>query len=100
MGGVGNDQFVYTKISDRGDPITVFAVGKNVIVLTRLLDSLVRGGDAISDGYVRVVQGNSASNFQVEIDTDGVTGKKTFLPLNTVNVVGGGSLNDASNFVI
>ncbi|MDZ7962904.1 MAG: type I secretion C-terminal target domain-containing protein [Aulosira sp. DedQUE10] len=48
-------------VRDRGDTITDFEVGKDNIVLTQLLDSLVTGGyngtNAIADGYVKVVQG-------------------------------------------
>ncbi|MBN3957445.1 cadherin-like domain-containing protein [Nostoc sp. NMS8] len=102
-GGGGNDQFVYTNIRDRGDTITDFEVGKDNIVFTELLDSLVTGGykgtNAIADGYVKVVQGNSASNFSVQIDADGPTGNDIFRPFITVNLAGTGTFNNASNFV-
>ncbi|MBW4615538.1 MAG: putative Ig domain-containing protein [Desmonostoc vinosum HA7617-LM4] len=102
-GGGGNDQFVYIDIRDRGDTITDFEVGKDKIVFTQLLDSLVTGGyngvNAIADGYVKVVQGTSASNFSVQIDADGPTGKDIFRPLITVNLASSGSLNNPNNFV-
>ncbi len=64
-GGAGNDQFVYTSLNDVGHRITDFEVGKDKIVLTQLLDSLVTGGyngsDAITDGYVKLVQGTTAN---------------------------------------
>jgi Ca2+-binding RTX toxin-like protein len=102
-GGGGNDQFVYTSIRDRGDTITDFEVGKDNIVLTQLLDSIVAGGyngtNAIADGYVKVVQGTSASNFSVQIDTDGLAAGDIFRPFITVNLTNPGTLNSPSNFV-
>ncbi|MBE9210617.1 tandem-95 repeat protein [Nostoc sp. LEGE 06077] len=102
-GGSGNDEFVYTSIRDRGDTITDFEVGKDNIVLTQLLDSLVTGGyngtNAIADGYVKVVQGITANNFSVQIDADGPAGNDIFRPFITVNVAGTGSLNNPNNFV-
>ncbi|WP_190234120.1 bluetail domain-containing putative surface protein [Nostoc sp. 'Peltigera membranacea cyanobiont' 213] len=102
-GGGGNDEFVYTNIRDNGDTITDFEVGNDHIVLTQLLDSLVTGGyngaNAIADGYVKVVQGTSTSNFSVQIDADGSTGHDIFRPFITVNLAGTGTLNNPSSFV-
>ncbi|MEH2442686.1 bluetail domain-containing putative surface protein [Nostoc sp.] len=102
-GGGGNDEFVYTNIRDNGDTITDFEIGKDHIVFTQLLDSLVTGGyngaNAIVDGYVKVVQGTSTSNFSVQIDADGSTGDDIFRPFITVNLAGTGTLNNPSNFV-
>jgi Ca2+-binding RTX toxin-like protein len=102
-GDGGNDQFVYTNIRDRGDTITDFEVGKDNIVLTQLLDSLVTGGyngtNAIADGYVKIVQGTSTSNFSVQIDTDGLAAGDIFRPFITVNLTNPGTLNSPSNFV-
>jgi Ca2+-binding RTX toxin-like protein len=103
LGGGGNDQFVYTSIRDRGDTITDFEVGKDNIVLTQLLDSLVTGGyngtNAIADGYVKVVQGTTANNFSVQIDTDGLAAGDIFRPFITANLTNPGTLNSPSNFV-
>ncbi|AVH64574.1 bluetail domain-containing putative surface protein [Nostoc sp. 'Peltigera membranacea cyanobiont' N6] len=102
-GGGGNDEFVYTNIRDNGDTITDFEIGKDHIVFTQLLDSLVTGGyngaNAIADGYVKVVQGTSTSNFSVQIDADGSTGDDIFRPFITVNLAGTGTLNNPSSFV-
>jgi uncharacterized repeat protein (TIGR01451 family) len=102
-GGSGNDQFVYTSIRDRGDTITDFEISKDSIILTQLLDSLITGGyngtNAIADGYVKVVQGNSASKFSVQIDTDGLATGDIFRPFITVNLTNPGILNSPSNFV-
>ncbi|AFZ28323.1 putative calcium-binding protein (plasmid) [Cylindrospermum stagnale PCC 7417] len=101
-GGGGNDQFVYTSIRDRGDTITDFEVGKDNIVFTQLLDSLVAGGyngtNAIADNYVKVVLGNSASNFSVQIDSDGLAAGDIFRPFITVNLTNPGILDSPSNF--
>ncbi|MBW4611779.1 MAG: type I secretion C-terminal target domain-containing protein [Desmonostoc vinosum HA7617-LM4] len=99
-GREGNDQFVYTNISDRGDTITDFEIGKDKIVFTQLLDSLsYTGTNAIADGYVKIIQGNISNNFSVQIDVDGSTGNESFSPFITVDVKGTGTLNNASNFV-
>jgi uncharacterized repeat protein (TIGR01451 family) len=102
-GGEGNDQFVYTNIRDRGDTITDFEIGKDNIVFTQLLDSLVTGGyngtNAIADGYVKVVQGSSTNNFRVQVNTDGLAAGDIFRPFITVNLTNPGTLNSPSNFV-
>ncbi|NMF62142.1 endonuclease/exonuclease/phosphatase family protein [Brasilonema octagenarum] len=102
-GGAGNDKFVYTSIRDQGDTINDFEVGKDKIVFTQLLSSLISGGyggtDAIADNYVKVVQGTSSNNFSVQIDADGSTGADIFRPFITVNLLGTGNLNSSSNFV-
>jgi hypothetical protein len=102
-GGAGNDKFVYTSIRDQGDTINDFEVGKDKIVFTQLLSSLISGGyggtDAIADNYVKVVQGTSSNNFSVQIDADGSTGADIFRPFITVNLLGTRNLNSSSNFV-
>ncbi|GAA6622122.1 Ig-like domain-containing protein [Scytonema sp. NUACC26] len=102
-GGSGNDSFIYNSIRDRGDTITDFEVGKDTIVLTQLLDSLVASGyngtNAIVDGFVKVEQGSSSNNFNVQIDADGKTGADIFRPLIAVNTVGSGTLNNSANFI-
>ncbi|MBW4592327.1 MAG: type I secretion C-terminal target domain-containing protein [Brasilonema angustatum HA4187-MV1] len=102
-GGAGNDKFVYASIRDQGDTINDFEVGKDKIVFTQLLSSLIPGGyggtDAIADNYVKVVQGSSSNNFSVQIDADGSTGADIFRPFITVNLLGTGNLNSSSNFV-
>jgi Ca2+-binding RTX toxin-like protein len=102
-GGGGNDQFVYISIRDRGDTITDFEIVQDKIVLTQLLDSLIRGGyngtNAIADGYVKVVQDISASNFSVQIDADGPAVGDIFRHFITVNLTNPGTLNNPGNFV-
>ncbi|MEQ8956767.1 MAG: S8 family serine peptidase, partial [Coleofasciculus sp. C2-GNP5-27] len=66
-----NDPFVYTSLSESGDVITDFQVADDQIVLTEVLESVdYQGSDALADGYVRLVQGSSAT--QVQIDPDGL----------------------------
>jgi uncharacterized protein len=104
-GGAGYDKFVYNSIRDRGDTITDFKVGTDKIVLTQLLDSLVPGGyngtDAIADNYVKVLQGSSSTNFNVQIDSDGQLGNDIFRSFITVNLAPTSTvtLNDAKNFI-
>ncbi|MBW4687540.1 MAG: type I secretion C-terminal target domain-containing protein [Komarekiella atlantica HA4396-MV6] len=95
----GNDQFVYTDINHRGDTITDFQIGADKIVLTELLDDLLNKnytGNAISDGYVKVVQGSSNKNFTVQIDPDGRNGDSSFRSLLTVNTTNTATLNSDS----
>jgi hypothetical protein len=102
-GGVGNDKFVYTNINDKGDVINDFEVGKDKIVLTQLLDSLVpngyKGSNALADGFVKIVQGSNSNNFNVQIDADGSIGQDVFKSFIAVNVTSADSLNNPSNFV-
>jgi len=103
--GGGRDRIVYTSIDDRGDTITDFEVGKDKLVFTQLLDSLIAGGysgeDAIADGYVRVFQQGNSGRFSIQLDQDGSTGNRPFIPFITVqgNNLSLESLNVASNFV-
>jgi len=97
----GNDQFVYTNINQGGDTISDFDLGKDKIVFTELLDSLVDTGytgNAIDDDYVKVVQGSSDRNFKVEIDADGPGGDSGFRSFLTVNTTSASTL-DSNSFV-
>lgn len=102
-GGGGNDQFIYNSIKDAGHTIDDFTVGSDKIILTGLLDSLVSGGyngsDAITDGYVKIVQGSSSNNSVLQIDRDGSIGEGIFRPYLNVNNVAPNLLNDINNFV-
>ena len=102
-GGAGNDQFVYTSLNDVGQRITDFEVGKDKIVLTQLLDSLVSGGyngsDAITDGYVKLVQGTTANSTVLQIDRDGPLGSAIFRAFLTIDNVAPTAMSDIHNFV-
>jgi Ca2+-binding RTX toxin-like protein len=92
-----NDPFVYTSLSELGDVITDFQVADDQIVLTEVLNSLdYQGSDALADGYVRLVQGSSAT--EVQIDPDGQQGQETFSTFITLEDVSAAELS-ASNFV-
>ncbi|WP_017655601.1 ExeM/NucH family extracellular endonuclease [Fortiea contorta] len=101
--GAGRDEIVYTNIREVGHRITDFEVGKDKIVLTQLLDSLVVGGyngtNAITDGYVKLVQGSTASSSILQIDNDGLSGSaifRNFLALDNVTPL---AMNNTQNFV-
>ncbi|RCJ42064.1 hypothetical protein A6770_35240 [Nostoc minutum NIES-26] len=102
-GGAGDDEFVYTSIKEVGHRITDFSVGEDKIVLTRLLDSLVasgyNGSDAISDGYVQLVQGSTANNTIVQIDRDGTFGNAVFRPFIQLDNVTPQQMDNTNNFV-
>ncbi|MEM6400427.1 MAG: ExeM/NucH family extracellular endonuclease [Cyanobacteria bacterium P01_D01_bin.116] len=97
--GSGNDTIVYTSVRDRGDIVTDFTVGSDVIDISALLDSVVPGGykgtDAIADGYVSIgtYQGKTAVFF----DADGFGGNdaKPYICFDNLTEA---ELNQASNF--
>ncbi|RCJ21084.1 hypothetical protein A6770_30920 [Nostoc minutum NIES-26] len=101
-GGAGNDEFVYTNIREVGHRITDFTVGNDKIVLTELLDSLVpsgySGSDAITDGYIRLVQGSSDNSTILQLDRDGTVGAAIFRPFIQLDNVTPQVLNNINNF--
>jgi uncharacterized protein len=99
-GGAGADQFIYTDIRDAGDTITDFAIGSDKLVLTQLLDSLVPAGytgNAIADGYVRIVTATSGA--MVQVDRNGTAAGETFRDFITVQGVTVAGLNNPNNFI-
>jgi 3-phytase len=102
-GGEGNDEFIYTSIREVGHTITDFEVGSDKIVLTQLLDSLVAGGyqgsNAITDGYVRLVQGSTSNSTILQIDSDGLLGAGIFRPFLILDNVTPEVMNNPQNFV-
>ncbi|AFY32951.1 ExeM/NucH family extracellular endonuclease [Calothrix sp. PCC 7507] len=101
--GAGRDEIVYTNINEVGHRITDFEVGKDKIVLTQLLDSLVSGGyngtNAITDGYVKLVQGSTASASILQIDNDGLVGSAIFRNFLVLDNVSQQLANNTQNFV-
>jgi hypothetical protein len=84
-------------LSESGDVITDFQVADDQIVLTEVLNSLdYQGSDALADGYVRLVQGSSAT--EVQVDPDGLQGQEIFSTFITLEGVSAAELS-ASNFV-
>jgi uncharacterized protein len=72
-GGAGNDQFVYTSMLDVGDTITDFTVGQDLLVFTKLLQSLAIGGaNPLATGHVTCTM--SAGSAVIGVDTDGSAG--------------------------
>jgi len=99
VGGAGSDTFVYTDFNDKGDTITDFGVGRDVLDLKTLFDNLgYTGANPIAAGYMRFVQ--SGSNTQVQIDPDGVAGSQNFSPLVTLNNVTTAALMIGSNVIV
>ncbi|MDI1257907.1 ExeM/NucH family extracellular endonuclease [Aquabacterium sp.] len=71
--GVGRDVLVYASLRDGLDTVTDFAPGADRIDLSGLLATLgVPSAQAISGGFVRLV--NSSAGVQVQIDADGSAG--------------------------
>ncbi len=72
-GGGGADTFVYRSLRDGTDTITDFTPGEDKLNLHNLLLSVgYTGTDALSDGYVRVI--DSSSGALVQVDSDGPQG--------------------------
>lgn len=68
-GGTGRDQFVYTSATDGVDTITDFQIGADLIVLTKLLQSLgIASAAPLADGYV--LCSTSGANALISIDPD------------------------------
>jgi Ca2+-binding RTX toxin-like protein len=96
-GGTGNDLFVYNSLSDAGDTITDFELGKDQIVLTQLLSNLgYAGSNPITDGYIKFAA--SGKNTIVQIDADGF-GSQLSAPLVTLQNRSVTQLNDTNNFL-
>ncbi|MBW4543721.1 MAG: tandem-95 repeat protein [Symplocastrum torsivum CPER-KK1] len=99
VGGAGSDTFVYTDFNDKGDTITDFGVGRDVLDLRTLFDNLgYAGANPIAAGYMQFVQ--SGSNTQVQIDPDGVAGSQNFSSLVTLNNVTTTALMIGSNVIV
>ena len=68
-GGSGRDQFVYNSATDGVDTITDFQIGTDLIVLTKLLQSLgIASAAPLADGYV--LCSASGANALISIDPD------------------------------
>lgn len=72
-GGAGADVFVYRSLRDAGDRIGDFQPGIDRLDLTQLLASIgYAGGNAVTDGVVRIVA--VAGGTGIQIDADGLSG--------------------------
>ncbi|WP_019866778.1 ExeM/NucH family extracellular endonuclease [Methylovulum miyakonense] len=96
-GGLGNDEFVFTSVTDGIDTITDFTLGQDAIDLAALLLSLgYEGGDPIADGVIKFAA--SGSNVIVYIDADGSAGPAVQRALIVVRNISAIDLNNAANF--
>jgi predicted extracellular nuclease len=95
-GGAGRDQFVFDSVLDGVDTITDFQPGTDLIVLTRLLQTLgIASAAPLADGYV--VCTASGSNGLISIDPDG-NGPARSRALVLVKNANCGALAMPSNF--
>ncbi|MEC5386781.1 ExeM/NucH family extracellular endonuclease [Uliginosibacterium sp. H3] len=97
-GGAGRDVFVYQDMRDAGDTILDFTPGTDRIDLHALLVSVgYSGGNAVADGYVRLV--TSAAGVIVQIDADGTAGPLGFRPLVLLKGVSFAALDASRDFI-
>lgn len=99
-GGAGADQFIYNSVRDAGDTITDFTIGSDQLVLTQLLDSLVPGGyngNAIADGYIRVI--SMGGGARIQLDQNGTAPGEVFRNFISFQGVSSADLSNSSNFV-
>lgn len=85
-GGRGRDRFVYRAIQDRGDRITDFTPGQDVLDLRPLLARSEYGSAQPFTDYVRFVQRGTST--LVQLDPDGDRGTQAFTTLVTLTGVG------------
>ena len=95
-GGTGRDQFVYTSAVDGTDTVTDFQTGTDLIVLTRLLQTLgIASAAPLTEGYVLCTP--SGANGLISIDPD-ATGPARSRALVLVKNVSCANLAVPSNF--
>lgn len=93
-GNGGRDVFVYTSMRDAMDIITDFTPGMDRIDLTQLLAAIGSGGgNAIADGYVRLINAQGAT--YLHVDSDGPGGRAAFRPLLRLQGVGAAQIDAA-----
>ncbi|MCU0546193.1 MAG: Ig-like domain-containing protein [Oscillatoriaceae cyanobacterium Prado104] len=96
IGGRGNDLFVYNSLTDAGDTISDFEVGRDRLVLTELFNSIgYTGTNALEDEYLRFVAAGRGTT--IEIDPDGPAGNSAFRPLVLLNNVTVAALNNSNS---
>nr|WP_316641596.1 ExeM/NucH family extracellular endonuclease [uncultured Roseateles sp.] len=94
-GNGGRDQFVYSSALDGGDTITDFKPGLDLLVLTKLLQSLgIVSADPLGQGFVTCAM--SGTSAVVGFDTDGAAGPNKSRPLVSLKNVSCAALTASS----
>ncbi|WP_404786995.1 choice-of-anchor I family protein [Altericista sp. CCNU0014] len=97
-GGGGEDRFVYQAVTDSGDRITDFEVGRDRIVFTELFVQLgISTTNPIDEGYISFR--STRNGVTVLLDIDGSQGRRPGTPFIFVDDVTAASLSDSNNFI-
>lgn len=85
-GGAGSDMFVFNSLTEKGDTITDFEVGKDMLDLRPLMASLVKTGvDPVVEHYLSLVQDGTSAT-AVMIDPTGSGTAQTLVTLENVKI--------------
>lgn len=85
-GGIGNDRFVYQKVSDHQDKITDFNPTQDRIDLRQILDDPAYTSKSLFKDYIRLLSGGSGVNVQVDSNGYSAGGFKSLVTLEGLTV--------------
>lgn len=79
-GGAGANVYVYASLGDKGDTLTDFVSGKDLVDLRSLMAAIgYTGTDPVADGVLRLKSGTKGALLQVDADGSGTAAKWTTL---------------------
>lgn len=85
-GGIGNDRFVYQKVSDHQDKVTDFNPTQDRIDLRQILDDPAYTSKSLFKDYIRLLSGGSGVNVQVDSNGYSAGGFKSLVTLEGLTV--------------
>lgn len=102
-GGSGRDVFDFNNIAERGDKITDFERGKDVLDVRDLFGDVTSGGvDVMSliDSFVKQRYDTPSKSVVVSIDVDGAGGPAGFVDLASFSGIGSAPLTIGTDIVV